>query len=436
MFRDLFIVSVMGFFLTKALKKPYIGALLMLWLTYMNPHRLAPWSISYSLPLYAAAFGITFLSFLFMRDKNKYPTYFLNIMMLIFLAWGAVCTLAALEPQWATNELVRFTKIQLGITLLLFLMQGERKIKLMVLVITLSTAFYGIKGGIFTALTGGNFRVWGPPDSFIEGNNELAVALLMTIPLLFFMFMQASNKWIKRALILSILLCFISVVASYSRGAFLALIVTSFFLWTKSKYKLPLAALGMVLCLSAIPFIPSHWYERMDTIKTYEEDASAMGRINSWWLAFNVANDRITGGGFGHWGPTSFALYAPNPLAIHDAHSIYFEVLGEMGYPGLIMFLMMLYGNWSLAKRNIKLSKEHADLEWCATLSRMIQVSQMAYMSGGAFLGLAYWNMPYHLMVIMILVNMHVLNVLKQKAEQEAEHDTTTTPSPSKKASV
>ena len=44
--------------------------------------------------------------------------------------------------------------------------------------------------------------------------------------------------------------------------------------------------------------MPQQWFERMATIKTYEQDASAMGRINAWNMAFNLAKDRPLGGGF------------------------------------------------------------------------------------------------------------------------------------------
>ncbi|WP_416306679.1 putative O-glycosylation ligase, exosortase A system-associated [Neptunicella sp. SCSIO 80796] len=406
--RDLLVLSIFGLGCLYAFKRPYIGALLMLWISYMNPHRLVSWGISYSMPLYAIAFVVTLVAYLASSDKQKYPWNSLTILMIVFLLWGGICTMFALEPQWATKELSRFFKIQLGVILLLLIMRSEHKLKLMVLTITLSTAFYGIKGGIFAIATGGNFRVWGPPDSFIEGNNELALALLMTIPLLFFLFTDTKNKWLKRAYLGFIGLCLISVIASYSRGAFLALIVTSFFLWTKTKYKLPIAFLGIVLVLSAIPFIPEHWYSRMNTIETYEEDGSAMGRFNAWGLAFNIAKDRVTAGGYGHWGPRTFAMYAPNPTDIHDAHSIYFEVMGELGFPGLFIFLTLLLLCWRLNKTNIRLSKDTPELEWCTTLARMLQVSQIAYMSGGAFLGLAYWNMPYHLIVITILLNLHI----------------------------
>ncbi|MCC2614863.1 putative O-glycosylation ligase, exosortase A system-associated [Aestuariibacter halophilus] len=420
--RDLAILSIFAYGCFLAFKRPYIGAMVMLWISYMNPHRLVPWGLTYSLPLYALAFCVTFLAFLISKDKHRYPLNGMSILMIIFVLWGGLCTVFALEPEWATSELSRFSKILLGVALYLMIMRGEHKIKMMVLVMAVATAFYGVKGGIFAIMTGGNFRVWGPPDSFIEGNNELALALLMTIPLLFFLFTDAKHKWLKRAYMASIGLCFISVVASYSRGAFLALAVTSFFLWLKSRFKVPLAVLGIVAVLGAIPFIPQHWYDRMNTIQTYEQDASAMGRINAWTVAVNVANDRITGGGYGHWGPRTFAMYAPIPDKVHDAHSIYFEVLGELGWPGLLMFLSLLLICWRMNGRNIKLSDGRDDLLWCNTLAKMLQVSQIAYMSGGAFLGLAYWNMPYHLMVVTILLNLY----LKERAEapqQSEEQD-------------
>ena len=48
-------------------------------------------------------------------------------------------------------------------------------------VMALSIGFFGVKGGIFTVVGGGENMVWGPPGSFIEGNNELALALIMVL---------------------------------------------------------------------------------------------------------------------------------------------------------------------------------------------------------------------------------------------------------------
>ena len=49
----------------------------------------------------------------------------------------------------------------------------------------------------------------------------------------------------------------------------------------------------------------------------------------------------LTGGGFGTFSPPVFARYSPD-VEWRAAHSIYFEVLAEQGYPGEFLFLAIL----------------------------------------------------------------------------------------------
>jgi len=422
--RSIVIFSVVCYFLFKAIKDPYLGVMVMAWIGYMNPHRMVPWGFIYSLPLAAMAFAVTFIAFMLDKNKPKFVWHTPSILMVIFLGWCLLTTLFAINPS-ASSELMRFIKIMLTVAIVLMIIRSKKQIVIFVAVIAASIGFYSTKGGIFAVLTGGKFRVWGPPDSFIEGNNELALATLMVLPLMFFLLTEVKNKWIKFALMAGIGFSVLSVIASYSRGAFLAMIVTAGFLWLKSKIKIPLAIVGFVFALAALPLIPQQWWDRMDTIENYEEDASAMGRINSWTMAFNLAKARPLGGGFRTFGPTTFALYAPDPSKIHDAHSIYFEIMAEQGFIGLLLFLGILGTTWRLANRNIKLAKANEKAEWVANLNRMLQVSLIAYMSGGAFLGLGYWDLPYHLCAIVMVTSIWLMqnkessNDLQEKVPRE-----------------
>ena len=59
--------------------------------------------------------------------------------------------------------------------------------------------------------------------------------------------------------------------------------------------------------------MPDRWFERMRTIKTYEQDHSAMSRINSWHFAINLANAHpVLGRGYGAFTPELFAEFAPD----------------------------------------------------------------------------------------------------------------------------
>ncbi len=392
----------------------------MSWLGYMSPHRMVPWSFVYSLPLSAVAFALTVAGYLFYKEKPKDWFALPLVLIILMFVWGGISSVNAIYGDFSYIELMRFFKIQLIIFLTVMIIRSKTQIIGLVWTIFLSIGFYGIKGGVFTILTAGSFHVWGPEGSFIEGNNEIGLALLIVLPMGYFLYQQYSNKWVKYALIVSMLLIIASVAGTQSRGAFLALICSGIFLWSKSKSKLAIGSLVLLGVLVALPLLPQSWHDRMASIQHYEEDASAMGRINAWSVAINVANDRFTGGGFNMFQPEVFHIYAPDPKNVHDVHSIYFEVLGELGYPGLILFLMILGSIWFGARRNIQHVRKSGiqkDL-WIVQLNRMLQVSLIAYMTGGAFLGLAYWDLPYHVLALTICCKNYLKDDLVEKQYQ------------------
>jgi probable O-glycosylation ligase (exosortase A-associated) len=142
----------------------------------------------------------------------------------------------------------------------------------------------------------------------------------------------------------------------------------------------------------------------MNTIGTYEQDGSAMGRINAWHFAYNLAKDRpLVGGGFGAFTQEAFAVWAPNPNDFHDSHSIWFTMLGEHGFVGLGLFVLLWLLTWRLSSGLIRSCTGRSELLWVADLARMIQVALIGYWVGGSFLGLAYWDMPYLLAGVLVL---------------------------------
>jgi probable O-glycosylation ligase (exosortase A-associated) len=172
--------------------------------------------------------------------------------------------------------------------------------------------------------------VWGPPQSFIEENNALALATIMTIPLLAYFYIMSTKRWIRAAIVVSIVLCAASALGSYSRGGLLAIIAMSAFLLIKAKSKLWLGLVVVLLGLGFYSFMPPAWEERMNTISTYEEDRSAMGRISAWTMLTNLALDRpLVGGGFEPYTHETYRRYLPGYGRTHSAHSIYFSGAGR-----------------------------------------------------------------------------------------------------------
>ncbi|MDH5412843.1 MAG: putative O-glycosylation ligase, exosortase A system-associated, partial [Flavobacteriaceae bacterium] len=338
--RDLLLTLLIFGILPFIFSRPHLGVLVWSWLGYMNPHRMT-FGFAHSFPFVAIVAGITLISLMFSKEKKSLPINGITITWIIFVLWCVFTYFFAMNPSGAAIELDRMIKIQVMILCTLLLFNSKERLIQLTWVISLSIGFYGIKGGVFALLTGFNYRIWGP-RGFISGNNELALALLMIIPLFYFLFTVTTNKHIKRLLLLFMMLCLFSVISSYSRGAFLGLAVMSFFLWLGMKKKVLVASIVVCFIALGYSFIPDKWFDRMNTIENYEDDGSANQRLNSWGFAINLANDNpIMGGGFRTFTHEAYQLYGPIPDMVYDAHSIYFEVLAEQGYVGLVLFLTL-----------------------------------------------------------------------------------------------
>lgn len=400
--RDLLVTAIVFGALPFVFKRPWIGILLWAWMSYMNPHRLT-WGFAYDFPFAMIVAIATLTAVLFSRERKTVPWTPETVLLLVFVGWMLVTTFFSLYPELAWIDWNRAWKVQLFVFLTAVLITDRQKLDWLVWAIVVSLGFFGVKGGIFTIASGGGNHVWGPPESFIGGNNELALALIMTIPLMWYLRTQAANRWIRLGLEGGMMLTAIAAMGSQSRGALLAILAMGFFLWLKSRHKLTTGflALGVVGVLAAN--LPQSWYDRMETIQNYQEDGSAMGRINAWHTAFNIASDRFLGGGFKAFQPQTFSQYAPDPFNVHDAHSIYFQVLGEHGFVGLSLFLLIGLLVWFKAGRVIRACRDHPEDKWAADLAAMVQVSLVGYAVGGAFLGLAYFDLPYHIMILIVL---------------------------------
>ena len=413
--RDIVITLIVFGSLLFALRRPYIGVLMWVWISVMNPHRLS-YGFAYDFPFAALVAGVTLIGLVATKDPKKLPLTPIMVTLFAFTAWMGLTTMFAMYFDASLVMLSRVSKTMLMTVVLVMLIKTREQIRLLAWVMVVSIGYYGTKGGVFTLLSGGSNIVWGPSGSYIEGNNEVALAFITIIPIIYYLAITETNKWVKRGLVTAIGLCAIAALGSYSRGALLGIGAMLFFLWMKSPKK---AGMGLVLVLLvplAIMFMPEKWTSRMETINTYHEDSSAMGRINAWWMAYNLAKDRPLGGGYEIWNGTVFQLYAPDPNDPHAAHSIYFQALGEHGFVGLGLYLLLAFLTFKKAMWIVKNTEKRDDLKWAAQLATMIQVSLIGFGVGGAFLSLLYYDVPYYLMGIIVVLGVLVDTQLKQES--------------------
>lgn len=419
--RDIILTLIIFGSLPFVFKRPFYGAVLWIWISVMNPHTQS-WGFAQSMPFAAIIAGTTILAMMARPKEVYFPKTGLTWLLLAFTAWIAVTCVFAIGTQDPWPLFNKILKI-MGMTLVVSMLVRTRKeIEMLVWIVVISLGYYGVKGGIFTIRSGGAYRVWGPSGTFIEGNNEMALALIMVVPLMLFLVPGIANRWGKRAMWMSAGLCALASLGSYSRGAALALAAMLAFLWLKSHEKVKLGALLVLLAPLALVFMPDQWHNRIDTINNYEQDGSAMGRINAWRMAINLAADHpFTGGGLQIYNAEIFSMYAPIPDDIHAAHSIYFQVLGEHGYVGLLLYLAMYFVVWRNGSWVINNAGKLPEMQWASRLVRMLQVSLIGFLVGGAFLSLAYFDVPYYIMVIMVATRLLVERTLREQAAQKVQ---------------
>lgn len=406
--RDYVIIAFVFGMIPFMIRRPWIGVMMWVWISVMNPHAWG-WGLASELRVALVAGAATLLGLLLTRDRVKLPLNTTTLLLLLLPLWMTVTLFFAFRFEAALARWEEVMKMFLFVFVTASVLYTRKHINALLWVLVISVGFYGIKGGIFTILTGGQFRVWGPPgNSYITDNNSISVALVMIMPLAYYLALQAKRGFVKYALYATIGLSCFAILGTQSRGAFLALTVMAVFFWLKSRQKLVVGLLVAGLIPFAISFMPESWVQRMDTIKTYEEDSSAMGRINAWQTAFNIANSRpLVGGGFEFYSKEVFSLYAPNPEDVHAAHSIYFQMLGEHGYVGLLLFLSLGVHGWILSRRLIASAQGNAERAWVSDLARAIQVSLIGFAVGGAFVNIAYWELQYYeIVLLMIALNL------------------------------
>lgn len=411
--RDIVVTALIFGSIPFILRNPFIGLLVWVWVGIMNPHRLT-WGFAFDMPFAMIVAVCTLASIAFNRNKLvSLPSNRVVVLLVLFTLWLGVSPLFSSHSAEELELWSRAVKVQFMCLVALILIGNRDQLHKLVWVLALSIGFFGIKGGIFTIATAGGYRVWGPPGSFIADNNQLALAVIMGIPLFNYLRLQSANRWIRIGCVAAMLLCVASALGSQSRGALLAVVAMGAFLFVKSRNKGLIALLLVVAVPAVLMLMPETWVERMSTIETYRQDSSAMGRINAWTMAWNLAVDKFPiGGGFATWSAEAYQRYAPNPTPVLVAHSIYFHILGDHGFVGLALFLGIFGFSWQNGSWVIRSVKSHKGLEWARDLAAMCQVSLIGYLVGGAFLSLTYFDLPYYLVIALVLLRHQVTEEL------------------------
>ena len=376
---------------------PFNGVLIWYAFSLGNFHTLI-WGPLASLNYAYVVAILTCLSWLFSRrEKIRLPVTPLVVMTVMFALWVTVTSCFALAPaEDVWQKWTIFGKILFMCLVGYALTTTRERIDKLVWVVVLSVGFWGAKGAILGSLHGFS-TIHGPDGGMLADNNDLGLGLIMVLPLIFYHWHLATNKHLRRGLMIFGFLVTVGVLLTYSRGALVGVCAMGTVFWLRSRAKFATAVLIAAIAVSVFTFAPRAWLQRMESIQNYEEDGSAMGRINMWKIAIRIAELRpLTGGGFRvtFWPVVTNDMLRgtdlPRLARPRAMHSIYFDVLSEHGWIGIALFLMIGAYSFSSCMWLVRQSRNRPELAWANLLGRMGQAMLIGYATTGAFLSQAY----------------------------------------------
>lgn len=225
-----------------------------------------------------------------------------------------------------------------------------------------------------------NYMTAGP---FLGDGNDFALSLCIVFPMCIFLLLDSTKKLQKIFFILMLLTIAFAIVGTQSRGATLGVASILFYLWWESKNKIIGIITVSILVVTMFVFAPPEYFSRMETMDHYEEDGSAMGRINAWKHATELGLENpILGVGAGGF-PALHGL---------TAHSMYFLVFAELGFPGIIYLIIFLLQILWRNNKNIQYLKKSADKEdkMYKNLFICLNAGVIGFAVSGAFLSVLY----------------------------------------------
>jgi putative inorganic carbon (hco3(-)) transporter len=440
--RDLIFVAYIALIMLMAFKRPFLFTLVYAYVDIVSPQRLSYFLLN-SVPLSLILFALAFLGFMVGDDKKDVrvsPRWFLLILLLGYCGYT---TTVAVEPVAALEKWNWVWKALVFASFLPLTLRTKLRIEATILTMVLCASALIVTGGIKTAAGGGGYGslviLIDDNSGLFEGSIISCVAITI-IPLILWLAKHGTvfkPDWKVRLYAAALIFaCLLIPVGTQARTGIVCIAVLGILLLRYARYRMLYLGAVALVGLAAMPFLPSSFTDRADTIKNYEADESASTRIAVWAWTWEYVKEHPMGGGFDVYRQNRIRydiaqsenpdeplpVDAPAIKEVVDQgrafHSSYFEMLGEQGFPGLIMWLIIhLGGVWRMEViTRMYRRRGRPDEAWVAPLATALQNSQIIYLVGSLFVGIAFQTFFYMLIALQISLDTYLARRRKEAA--------------------
>lgn len=385
--RDLLLLFLVGFTLLAVFRYPFLGLLLWAWFSIATPQAVvySAGTLSLQIPIAIIATLALFVNGDFNRVRPSWQLFFI----VCFGLWLCVAQAKSLDQRASLVAFDHFWKTMVFVGLCAMTITDRLRFTAMLWMLVLIMAFYGLRGFVFTAMTFGQYIYFGNDATILSDNNHLGIAMAAFLPMMMFMAIRATHKRTRMIMWAIVGMTGIAIIGTYSRGAFICLMVFGALYWWQSRRKLLIMTIALVMGIGALASAPDKYLNRIGTISEAAEDGSFLGRVDAWVINWELAvANPVTGAG----PRAAYNQEVANLVSertTRAAHSIYFEILGGTGFVGFLIYSgIWMTGLWSA----LRLAMDKGAAPWRRDFGKYVLMSLIIFGIGGASVSMEMWQ--------------------------------------------
>ncbi len=425
--RDIFFAGFLGVLLTLGLRRPFLFVVGYIYIDIVSPQRLSYYLLN-SVPVSLIMFSLAILGWAITDRKDDMRIAPRQILLLLLLVYAGLTTFY-ISDAFRVEAFEKWDWVWKSMVFAIFLpltMRTKLRIETVLLFMSLSLAAIVIGAGIKTVFGGsgyGSFAMMVDDNSGIYEDSTLSTAAIMIIPIVLWFTKHGTifkPDWRVRVFCYALCLaCLLTPIGTQARTGLVCAMFLAILMLRDNKYRMRFIAGAALAGLVALPLLPAAFSERMGTIQNYQADESAGTRIAVWQWTFEFVQENPLGGGFDAYRGNSLSYYATsrdqqgnvtNRMITDQGrayHSSYFEMLGEQGWIGLALWLLIhaigiVRMEW--LRRHYRGDDIPDDQQWIAPLATALQHAQLVFLLGALFVGIAY--QPIFLMLLAVQIGL------------------------------
>ena len=422
--RDLAFVGFLAALLALGLRRPFLFVLVYIYVDTVSPQRLS-WYLLNSIPLSMIVASLAFAGWLLIDRKTGFRFTVRQGLITLLLGYAFYTTGRADFPVFALEKWDWASKALAFAIFLPFTLRTRLRIEACLLFLVLSLSAIVIVGGIKTLVAGGGYGVLNlmvDNNSGLFESSTISTMAIASIPLILWLARFGTifpPDWRVRIFAAALIFaCLLMPIGTEARTGLVCMGALAVLMLRDVRRRFLYLGGAALITFAAVPFLPDSFTGRMATIQSYEGDQSAGVRLSVWTWTWNYAREHPFGGGFDAYRGNRIQVQTVESRQAGDVqilsartqeqqgrayHSAFFEMLGEQGFPGLFLFLL-IHGI-GLARMEIirrRYRRDTGETAWIGPLATALQHFQIVYLVGALFVGMAYQPFPWLVLAIQI----------------------------------